>query len=60
MSWSAKKRGGVPSLVHSAKADQLKTVDAKLVAYYMDVQKQYEDRLIRPEGVDESPKTRTA
>ena len=33
---------------------------SRLVAYYMEVQKQYADRLIQPEEVDESLQKRTA
>lgn len=33
---------------------------AKLVAYYMELQKQYEDRLIKPEKVAEHNGTKTA
>lgn len=33
---------------------------AKLVGYYLELQKQYENRLIRNEGVGESLATRTA
>jgi hypothetical protein len=33
---------------------------AKLVAYYIGLQKQYEDRLIKPEGIAEHSGTKTA
>jgi hypothetical protein len=33
---------------------------ARLVAYYMELQKQYEDRLIKPEEIAEHRKTRPA